>query len=121
LPDSVVTIPYQKAVLNGNVIKGNIPILDIQYGNVWTNIDASLFKQLNVQFGDSIQVSIYHKGKRMYKGKMPYTETFGAVKTGKPLAYLNSLLQLSFALNMANFASAYHVASGNEWSVEVKK
>jgi S-adenosylmethionine hydrolase len=121
LPDSVVTIPYQRAVLNGNVIKGNIPILDIQYGNVWTNIDASLFKQLNVQFGDSIQVSIYHKGKRMYKGKMPYTETFGAVKTGRPLAYLNSLLQLSFALNMANFASAYHVASGNEWSVEVKK
>ena len=34
---------------------------------------------------------------------MPYSETFGAVAKGKPLAYLNSLLQLSFALNQANY------------------
>lgn len=121
LPDSVVTIPYQKAVLNGKTIKGNIPVLDIQYGNVWTNIGADLLKQLNLQYGDTLQVSIYHKRKQVYHGKMPYTETFGAVKTGKPLAYLNSLLQLSFALNMGNFAKTYRVASGSEWSVEVKK
>lgn len=119
LPDSVVAIPYQKAVREGKTIKGNIPILDVQYGNVWTNIGAELFNQLHVQYGDTLQISVYHKGKRIYKGKMPYTETFGAVKTGKPLAYLNSLLQLSFALNMGNFASTYRVASGNEWSVEV--
>jgi S-adenosylmethionine hydrolase len=121
LPDSVVMISYQKAMLVGKTIKGNIPVLDVQYGNVWTNIGADLFKQLNLQYGDSIQVSIYHKGKQIYRGKMPYTETFGAVKTGKPLAYLNSLLQLSFALNMGDFAKTYKVASGNEWSVEVKK
>lgn len=121
LPDSVVTIPYQKAIREGKLVKGNIPVLDVQYGNVWTNIGAELLNQLNVQYGDTLQVSVYHKGKRVYKGKMPYTETFGAVKTGKPLAYLNSLLQLSFALNMGNFASTYKVASGNEWSVEVMK
>jgi S-adenosylmethionine hydrolase len=121
LPDSVVTIPYQKAVLNGKLIKGNIPVLDIQYGNVWTNIGADLLKQVNLQYGDTLQVSIYHKSKQVYRGKMPYTETFGAVKTGKALAYLNSLLQLSFALNMGNFAKTYRVASGSEWSIEVRK
>jgi S-adenosylmethionine hydrolase len=121
LPDSVVTIPFQKAIREGSLIKGNIPILDVQYGNVWTNIPSELFNQLNLQYGDTLQVSIYHKGKRVYKGKMPYTATFGAVKTGKPLAYMNSLLQLSFALNMGNFASTNKVGSGNEWSVEVKK
>jgi S-adenosylmethionine hydrolase len=121
LPDSIVTIPYQKALLNGKTIKGNIPVLDIQYGNIWTNIGADLLKQLNLHYGDTLQVSIYHKSKQVYRGKMPYTETFGAVKTGKPLAYLNSLLQLSFALNMGNFAKTYRVSSGSEWSVEVKK
>jgi S-adenosylmethionine hydrolase len=121
LPDSVVSIPYQKAVKVGQTIKGNIPVLDIQYGNVWTNIGGDLFRELNLKYGDSLQVIIYYKGKQVYKGKMPYTETFGAVRTGKPLAYLNSLLQLSFALNMGNFAKTYRVASGSEWSVEVKR
>lgn len=52
---------------------------------------------------------------------MPYAETFGAVAKGKPLAYLNSLLQLSFALNQENFAAAYKIYSGNEWTVELSK
>jgi S-adenosylmethionine hydrolase len=121
LPDSVVMIPYQKAVLQGKTIKGNIPILDIQYGNVWTNITADLVTQLNVQYGDSLQVTIYNNGKKVYRGKMPYVETFGAVKKGQPLVYLNSLLQLSFALNMESFADVYHVASGSSWSVEVRR
>jgi hypothetical protein len=52
---------------------------------------------------------------------MPYTETFGAVAKGKPLAYLNSLLQLSFALNMGNFSEVHKVYSGSEWTVEIAK
>src|SRR5688572_3877235 len=35
LPSKVVTIPYQKAVYQGDSIMGNIPILDVQYGNIW--------------------------------------------------------------------------------------
>src|SRR5882757_7185363 len=64
----VVSIPYQKAVLEGKVIKGTIPVLDVQYGNIWTNIPDDLFKQLNVSFGDKLQVKIYHNGKMVYQG-----------------------------------------------------
>jgi S-adenosylmethionine hydrolase len=52
---------------------------------------------------------------------MPYCETFGGVAKGKPLAYLNSLLQLSFALNQGNFSAMHKVYSGSEWTVEVSK
>ena len=52
---------------------------------------------------------------------MPYSETFGGVAKGKLLAYLNSLLQLSFALNMGNFSAVNKVYSGSEWTVEVSK
>jgi S-adenosylmethionine hydrolase len=121
LPASVVMIPYQKAIMQGNTIRGNIPVLDIQYGNVWTNIDGDLFKQLSIKYGDTLRVAIFHDNKRIYQGKMPYSETFGGVKKGKPLAYLNSLLQLSFALNQDNFAKVYRIASGNEWSVVVNR
>ena len=119
LPDSVVKIAYQKSVLEGKKLKGNISVLDIQYGNIWTNINADLFNKFNLHYGDSIEVTIYNNKKKVYKGAMPYTETFGAVKKGKPLAYLNSLMQLSFAINMGSFAEVYHISSGSEWGVEV--
>jgi len=117
----VVSIPYQKAELKGSTILGTIPVLDVQYGNVWTNIPGELFQQLHVAFGEMLQVRILHQGNPVYKGEMPYTSTFGAVPQGKPLAYLNSLLQLAFALNQGNFAAANNIESGGDWQVEVRK
>ena len=119
LPKQVVSIPYQKSVLDGKTLKGNISILDVQYGNVWTNIPDSLFNQLKPKYGDMVHFSIFLKGKLVYKGDAPYSQTFGEVPEGKPLAYLNSLLQLSFALNQGDFAKTYGIASGSDWSVEV--
>ena len=121
LPNEVVPIPFQKAVVENKTIKGTIAILDIQYGNIWTNISADIFKQLNVTAGDKLQVVIYQNKIKKYEGTMPYAETFGAVAKGKPLLYLNSLLQVSFALNMGNFSAVHKVYSGSEWTVEVKK
>jgi S-adenosylmethionine hydrolase len=117
----VVSIPYQKAVIEGSTIKGTIPVLDVQYGNVWTNIPSELFSQLKLSFGDVLKVELFHDGKEIYQGEMPYESTFGAVAIGKPLAYLNSLLQLSFALNQGNFAAVNKIGSGGEWTVQVAK
>jgi S-adenosylmethionine hydrolase len=121
LPKQVVNIPYQKAEPEGKKIKGTIAILDIQYGNVWTNIPAELFNRLNVKVGNKLHVVIYQNKIKKYEGDMPYCETFGGVAKGKPLAYLNSLLQLSFALNQGNFSAMHKVYSGSEWTVEVSK
>jgi S-adenosylmethionine hydrolase len=121
LPNEVVTIPYQKATFENNVLKGTIDILDVQYGNIWTNISADLFKQLNAKVGDKLQIIIYHNNIKKYAGTMPYAATFGAVPNGKPLLYLNSLMQVSFALNMASFAAVHKIGSGSEWRVEVRK
>jgi S-adenosylmethionine hydrolase len=121
LPNEIVQIPFQQAIKSGNTLKGTISILDIQYGNIWTNISGNLFNQLGLNFGDQLHVDIYHNQEKVYSGDMPYCQTFGAVKKGQPLAYLNSLLQLSFALNQGDFAKTYSIASGNEWHVEASK
>ncbi|MFN8253320.1 MAG: S-adenosyl-l-methionine hydroxide adenosyltransferase family protein [Ferruginibacter sp.] len=121
LPNEVVRIPYQKATLENNVLKGTIAILDIQYGNIWTNIPVELFKQLDVKAGDKLTVTVYHNKQKMYSGIMPYCTTFGSVPEGKPLLYLNSLMQVAFALNMGNFSLQHKIYSGSEWTVEVKK
>ena len=126
LPKQVLNIPFQKAAMEGKKIKGTIAILDVQYGNIWTNIPAELFNKLNVKVGEKLHVTIYHNQSdsyriKKYEGDMPFSETFGGVAKGKPLAYLNSLLQLSFALNQGNFSAVNKVYSGNEWTVEVWK
>lgn len=121
LPAQVIKIPYQKPSLSKNVLKGNIAILDVQYGNIWTNIDDSLFNSIKPEFGKILHLTIYHNLLPVYQGDAAYSHSFGDVGKGKPLAYLNSLLQLSFALNQGDFAKTFHIGSGSEWSVKVSK
>lgn len=121
LPNEVLRIPYQKPVYKDGQIRGNIPILDIQYGNIWTNIDTTAFNQLGVKPGELIKVTILHNDESVYTGTMPYVSTFSAVAEGQPLAYLNSLLQLSFALNMDSFAEKNKIGSGPDWTVIISK
>ena len=121
LPNEVVTINYQKAAFENGVIKGNIPILDIQFGNVWTNIDKTTFNQLGLKYGDSLQVQILHDSQSVYDGSVPYVTSFSAVAVGQPLCYLNSLLNVSFALNEGNFSQVHQVFSGPEWNVVIRK
>ena len=121
LPNEIISIPYQSPSISQQSVKGTIPILDIQYGNVWTDIADSLLKKLQINLGDWMDVTIYQDNKKIYQGSMPYVSTFGSVKELKPLVYINSLMQVSFALNQASFSEKYHVYSGAEWTVEIKK
>jgi S-adenosylmethionine hydrolase len=121
LTQTPVLLPYQKASLTKNTLKGNIDILDIQYGNIWTNIGQDLWKTFVAipHAKNVIVVKIFHQQKLVYQGAMPFENTFGGVAVGQPLAYLNSLMQLSFALNQGSMADKYHIASGPDWNVEV--
>jgi S-adenosylmethionine hydrolase len=119
LTTGLVKIAYQKATVNNKTLSGTIPVLDTQYGNVWTNIPAQLVHQLNIKPGNQLKVSIFNNKKQVFSGVMPFEETFGKVAIGKPVAYLNSLMQLSFALNQQNFAQKYKISSGHQWNVEV--
>jgi S-adenosylmethionine hydrolase len=121
LPSAVVTIPYQKAVFQGDSIVGNIPILDIQYGNVWTNINDSIFKVLHVEPKAKVEVKIKRNDRLMFDQDIEFVHTFGEVPEGKPLAYMNSLLNFSLAINMGNFADSFRINSGAEWNIVVKK
>ncbi|MFP6009432.1 S-adenosyl-l-methionine hydroxide adenosyltransferase family protein [Helicobacter pylori] len=121
LPLKVVEIPYQKAKATKGEVKGNIPILDIQYGNVWSNISDKLLNQAKIKRNDILCVTISKGSKKQYEGKMPYVASFGNVLEGQPLVYLNSLLNVSVALNRDNFAQKYQIKSGADWNIDIKK
>jgi S-adenosylmethionine hydrolase len=117
----LVTLAYERPRLEGAALVGNIPFLDFQYGNVWTNLDESLFARLTPKVGDRFRVTIARSGKVKFTGELPYRRTFGEVAEGSPLLYLNSLMQVSFGLNRGDFARQHGIASGGDWSVRVEK
>ncbi|MGH8167047.1 MAG: SAM hydrolase/SAM-dependent halogenase family protein [Woeseiaceae bacterium] len=121
LPASVVSIPYQRPEFENGVLKGNVPILDVQYGNVWTNIDRHTFARLGVEPGDRVEVTIRNDEEKVYEGAMPYQPTFGDVEVGEPLLYLNSLDNVSLAINQGDFANEHDIRSGATWSIEITK
>jgi hypothetical protein len=118
----ITSLRFQKAQLMGNQLKGTIDILDIQYGNIWTNIDQENWKKFTAlaHNKNEIQVQIFENKKLVYTGSMPFENTFGGVAVGKPLAYLNSLMNLSFALNQGSFSEKFHVYAGGHWTVAVQ-
>jgi len=120
-PQSLISIAYRKPVRTGSEVSGIIPVLDVQFGNVWTNIPKSLFDELHVALGTSLHVRIFHDGKLVDETRAPYQRTFGEVAVGKPLVYINSLLNVAVALNQQNYAAAHKVESGPEWTIEIGK
>jgi hypothetical protein len=121
LDTDVIMIPYQQPTFDGTAVLGTIPILDVQFGNVWTNIDEATFQQLGVDTGEQLNVQITHGDTLVFEGVMAFVNTFGDVPEGENLAYMNSLLNLAFAINMDNFAATYGFASGPDWHVKITK
>ncbi|MCH9004762.1 MAG: S-adenosyl-l-methionine hydroxide adenosyltransferase family protein [Proteobacteria bacterium] len=119
LPPEVVSIPFQDAVFSNEEIRGNIPVQDVQFGNVWTNIGRELFQMLNVETGTKLRVRIRNQDEIVLDTSIPYVDTFGGVDIGEPLIYLNSLNSVSLALNQGSFAEAHGIGSGPDWSIQL--
>ncbi|MEW6998226.1 S-adenosyl-l-methionine hydroxide adenosyltransferase family protein [Colwelliaceae bacterium BS250] len=121
LPSEVIAIEYQHATVTDGMINGNIPILDPQFGNVWTNIHQDKLTEAAIKLGDTLCVTVQADGKSVLDTKLPYLASFGKVEIGEPLVYVNSLLNVSLALNQANFAKKHGIASGAAWQVQFKQ
>jgi hypothetical protein len=118
-PQLLISIPYRKPERAGNTVRGIIPVLDVQFGNVWSNIPKSLFDELHLALGASLRVRIYHDDRLVDEDIAPYQRTFGEVAIGKPLVYVNSLLNLAVAINQGSYAASHRIDSGPNWSIEL--
>lgn len=121
LPNEVVKIEYQKPIYENGIVKGGIPILDIQFGNIWTNIDKKTFSNLNLKAGDFVSVQIFNGTKKVYNKKVQLVDTFGQVAVGTEVCYFNSLLNFALAVNQGNFSEKNKIYSGASWSISISK
>ncbi len=121
LSADIVRIPELIPTVENNEVHGAIPVLDVQYGNVWTNIDQTLLEKIGIKMGDSLRVQIMFEGNPKYSKTLKLSHTFSDVPVGNELAYFNSLLNLSVAINQGNFAASHGISSGAGWTMWVKK
>ena len=111
----------KKADFKDGVLYGNIPVLDINYGNVWTNIDRNIANKLNLKKGKTYNVIISNEKKKIAINNVVYSDTFGNLKTRDPVLYFNSLDYLAIALNSGNLAKQYKVGYGAKWKIKIKE
>jgi S-adenosylmethionine hydrolase len=123
-PKKLVRLPYQEPVVqrseDGVRVLGMIPVLDPNFGNVWTNIPADDLARAGAPWGASLEVRILHGGEVAFEGLLTFVETFGSVARLHALAYRNSLGNLAFAVNQGSFAERFAIGSGNAWTIEVR-
>jgi S-adenosylmethionine hydrolase len=103
------------------VALGAIPVLDVNFGNIWTNIPHAALETLGLRHGDGVEAVILHGDAERFRGIMPYVPSFGAVARGEPLLYINSLLNAAIAINCDNFAHQHGISSGEGWRVQLTR
>jgi len=119
LNQPIVLLPNQKAEFKNGELFGQIPVLDPNYGNVWTNIPKEIFRT-SFPKAKVFQVKIFDDSRKVFEGEIPLVDTFAAVSKGKPLLYFNSLLNAAVALNQGSFAAQHKVGSGPKWTIRIK-
>ena len=99
-----VQLSLARARLAPEGIAGEVVALDGPYGNLVTDIDADLFRQLGYAHGQTVPVRIGDKAMRL-----PFVRTFSDVAAGDPLLYLDSRGRMGIALNKGHFARAHGI------------
>jgi len=119
--ESIEKLEIIDAKQEGPILSGSIDVLDVRFGSLWTNIPNSFLKEAGIAHGDSLQVTIYHKNNKVYQNILKFAKSFADVNVGEPLVYINSLVNLGVAVNQDSFSNLYHIGTGNDWTIEVRK
>lgn len=120
-PDAINKLPIPEASHNTGKIQGNIDILDIRFGNLWTNINRELFIEADIKYGDTLEVTIEHNGNNIYKNLITFDRSFADRRLGEALLFVNSIDKIGVAINQGSFADAYHIRSGVSWKITIEK
>ncbi|WHX24819.1 S-adenosyl-l-methionine hydroxide adenosyltransferase family protein [Virgibacillus halodenitrificans] len=117
--DELVRLSIHDAIMENQQINGTIDILDVRFGNLWTNIHKELLRDTGIQYGDQLEVTITHNGSQVYRNNMSFGRSFADSRLGEPLVYVNSVDNLAIALNQGSFAQAYNIRTGSNWKIHL--
>ena len=103
--DQPVRLDLHAAKIDGDTLRGEVIATDGPYGNLITNVDATVFQALGWVFGDRVPIEIGREHLTI-----PLVHTFSDVPVGSALLYVDSRARLGVAINKGDFAKSHHVA-----------
>ncbi|MBE6103660.1 MAG: DNA-directed RNA polymerase subunit delta [Erysipelotrichaceae bacterium] len=104
-----------------NGVLGQIDILDVRFGSLWTSIPYEDFKACGFTLADNVRVEIFHNGVKVYSSLINYGKSFADVEIGEPVIYMNSAYHMAVAINQESFAEVYHIGVGKDWKITMTK
>lgn len=119
--EDVVEVELGEVTTTENGIKGSIDILDVRFGSLWTNITREDFVAAGFGIGDKVEVMIQNGPNLVYNNLVVYGKSFADVRISEQIIYVNSLYRMALAINQGNFAKAYSVGTGINWTIEFRK
>ncbi len=117
----VVELEVGKVLTGIGFVKGNIDILDIRFGSLWTNIPRKIFVETGFIHGDRVEVIIRNGSTLVYNNRIVYGRSFADVYVSEQIIYVNSVYNMAIAINQGNFAKAYNIGTGRHWEIEFRK
>ena len=119
--DDLVSLDLYGATLKGSSVTGQIDILDVRFGSLWTSIPFETFNELGISFGDYTEVRIFRESSLVYINQITYGRSFADVMVGMPVLYMNSVGHMALAINQGSFARAYNIGTGSPWTIVLSR
>ncbi|MEX1308727.1 MAG: SAM-dependent chlorinase/fluorinase, partial [Eubacteriales bacterium] len=119
--ENIVELELKEVIKTEDGISGNIDILDVRFGSLWTNITREDFLSIGFEFGEQIELKIMDGPRSVYNNRVTFGRSFADVHTSEQIIYVNSLLRMAVAINQGNFAKAYNIGTGQSWTVTFRK
>lgn len=119
--DDIVEVELGDVTKTVDSIIGNIDILDVRFGSLWTNIERDDFLSIGFENGERIEVIIKNGSTLVYNNRIAYGKSFADVHVSEQIIYVNSLFRMALAINQGNFAKAYSIGTGIHWTIEFKR
>ena len=119
--DKIVLLDLYGSHIQNDNVKGEIDILDVRFGSLWTSVTIEDFNKLGFKYKDYIKVEIFNDNKCVYSSNILYGHSFADVSIGSPVIYMNSVNHMAVAINQGNFADAYRISVGSNWIIKFSK
>lgn len=117
----VISLELYGAHSDETSVTGQVDILDVRFGSLWTSIPYETFKALGFSYGDYVEVRIFNNKTLVYINRIIYGRSFADVMVGMPILYMNSVNHMALAINQGSFAKAYNIGVGSQWTITFAK
>lgn len=119
--DEIIKFDLLEEEISDDYLRGIFEINDPNFGNLWTNIKLSTFKDFGFMIGDMVHTTIYHNDEIVFEKDLPYYDSFGKAPLKSVMIYNNEINKMALAEVVGNLCVDHGLSYGPDYVVEFQK